>query len=48
MSSTSMNVTLLGILIALAAVAVLIGVAIATRRQARARSIDLQRRFGPE
>jgi hypothetical protein len=48
MSSTSMNSTLLGILIALAAVAVLIGVAIATRRQARAHSIDLQRRFGPE
>ena len=48
MSSTSVNATLLGILIALAAVAIVIGAVITTRRHARARTLDLQRRFGPE
>jgi hypothetical protein len=49
MSSTSAtSTTLLGIFIAVAAMAVLISVAIATRRHARARSIELRQHFGPE
>jgi hypothetical protein len=49
MTSTTMtNGTLLGILIGLAAVAIVIGAAIATRRRARERSIELRRQFGPE
>jgi hypothetical protein len=43
-NSTATSTVLLGFLVALAAVAVLIGAAMATRRQARARSVDLQRR----
>jgi hypothetical protein len=49
MTTTSLtNVTLLGILIALAALAILISAAIATRRRSRDRSTQLQQRFGPE
>jgi hypothetical protein len=46
--STMTNGTLLGMLIGLAAVAIVIGAAITMRRRARGRSVALRRRFGPE
>jgi hypothetical protein len=49
MTSPSMtNGTLLAILIALAAAAIVISAVVAARRRARQRSLELQRRFGPE
>jgi len=42
------DATLVGILVALAAAAVLIGAAIATRRRTRLRHAELRQRFGPE
>src|SRR4051794_10160925 len=42
------NTALLWIVVALVALAVVIGAAIASRRRARVRSAELRRRFGPE